>query len=274
MRRTLLAVVAIAGCNQALGLDATRLVDAAAPDAPPSCAHTPLAFQERLEQVLLQPCRAYVTSDIDRALAVCPKPGGSILAEGRIDQPLVEIPSDAPPEQLILYAWLAPEGDRALVHAIPEPPVFSVYRRDETSWRWSSDLPMITDYDDAIGVPSRGPAARVMHTRPNTGVVDELVEEGGTWRLVRSYSYDHFGTLPIYAPVNLTADGLHVLFRSADLQPIPAIYHAARASIDEPFGGASPLANLPREIHDPFMTPDCGRVYFSGLSSVFYARQQ
>lgn len=271
-----IALIAVVGCNRALGLDQTQLVDALGPDAAPTCARDALAFDPQLRQVVLQPCSSYTTSEAaDRALAICFLDGRLTLAEGRIDAPLAPIAVSGHPEPIVAVA-LAPDGARALIHHVSTtaPGVIASYVRDDAGWRWTHDLPITLDYDDTIGSPTGGPNMRVLHARPNSGVVDELVEDGpATWRVVHSYTPAELGTIHVYLPLSFTPDGLHAVFGGMDANGNRHVLHATRASLDDRLATGVPLAGVPRSVNDPYMTGDCGRVYFSGLSSIFYARQ-
>ena len=152
---------------------------------------------------------------------------------------------------------------------------FGMYERDATGWSRKYILPMIVDYDDSIGTPSRRPSARLIHVRPNAGLVDEWVEDApDTWRLFHSYQPQDLGTISLYTQFNLTPDGLHAVFQQARVDGSYAVAHAWRDTIDAPFGQAVPIMGVPRSAIDAFMTHDCGRIYFAGLGSIFYAQQQ
>ena len=277
MSRRFALVLVLASCNRIYDLDDTQLRDAPGPDAAPTCDRDPLVFRPQVQQAVFQPCTHYSTSDATgRALALCPSQGAFVVAEGPIDDALVEVAVERKPDHAMLSVALAPEGDRAIVqHAtLTGVPVFSVHVREAAGWKWSYDLPA-ADYDDSVGTPSSRPGARLMHARPNAGVVDELVEDTpDTWRVLRSYTAQELGTFHLYGVFNLTADGRHVVFSGADTPQNTNVYHAVRTGIDERFGRGVPVAGIPRTVEDAFMTDDCGRVYFSGLSSIFYARQQ
>ncbi|MBA3392783.1 MAG: hypothetical protein H0T89_09070 [Deltaproteobacteria bacterium] len=276
MKQALAIVGALVGCNQVYGLEAVLLVDAPGPDAAPSCAGT-LAYRQELQQVILQACEHYTSAaDIDRALASCNRGARRYIAEGPIDGVLQEVAVEVTAAGAALLTRLAPEGDRAIIHHLGTSGTdkFSVYRREPAGWMRAYALPAVVDYDDSIGTPSRRPNARVLHARPNAGLVDEYVEEpADTWRWLRSYTTTELGTISLYTQFNLTPDGLHVVYQGFLFDGTLAIYHGQRASLDEPFGRGVAIAGIPRTVHDAFMTHDCGRIYFSGLSSVFYARQ-
>jgi hypothetical protein len=77
--------------------------------------------------------------------------------------------------------------------------------------------------------------------------------------------------------VSLSPDGLRLVASGITIGPgsgVAAIVYAARASVNDPFSGAAPLEGTPSAGQTPFMTEDCGRLYFSGLGSVFYISQR
>ena len=271
-------VLALAACNQVYGLEDTRLADPVPPDAAPTCQDK-LAFDRRFEQVILMRCAYYVpAADGDLGLASCGAlDGRQFFADGPVDKPLVEVALEAHGDSVArAFPRLAPEGDRALITHLSDtlPPTFSVHYRDATKWAWAYDLPVVGDYDATVGTPSRRPHAHVMHASPNAARVDELVEDTpDNWRIVRSYTPQDLGTISLYTMFNLTPDGLHVVYQRVINDGTYEMTQASRTNIDAPFGPGTPLEGIPRTVFDAFMTNDCGRIYFSGLSSIFYARQ-
>jgi hypothetical protein len=273
------AVLLLAGCNQVYGLDPTVLqIDAPGPK-PPVC--TPmLEFSPRVEQVIVQNCSSYVPAvELDRALASCGFGPEQVFAEGKRDGALAKIAFESGSANGYLESpRLAPEGDRAIVkhNMLTAMPAFSMYHRAASRWEVAYDLVAAAEFDDTMGTPSRRPSARVLYSRPNVGLVDELVEDPpGTWRVMRSYSTAELGINTGYSALNLTPDGLHAIVQGAASVPSTqqAIFHLWRDSLDAKFGPAVPVVGVPRLVTDAFMTNDCGRVYFSGLSSIFYTQQ-
>ena len=53
---------------------------------------------------------------------------------------------------------------------------------------------------------------------------------------------------------------------------VNAVFYGYRASLDERFSKPTVVPGAPLS-NDLFLTGDCDRVYFSGLSAVFYARR-
>jgi hypothetical protein len=235
MRRCIL-LATVAACNQVYGLDATVIVDAPAPDAPPACSDE-LMFRPQLQQIVLQPCVFYsIAADTNRAFAFCRPPGTvGFLAEGPVDGPLTELAVADIITAGVQIPIATPEGDRLILsyQDLQGPPMFGVYARRDDTWQRQYTLPMSIDFDDNIGAPSRRPDARILHARPNAAVVDEYVEDApDSWRLLRSHSPMALGTSSLYSQFNLTPDGLHVVFRGSFPDGTVAVFHAARASRD------------------------------------------
>lgn len=275
--KRVLPLLLVAACNQVYGLDPTQIVADAAPDAAPACSPE-LVYRPQFHQVIYQRCTSYsFARDVDRALAFClPEDAPAFIGEGRVDSMLARVTVEGVASP-VREPRISPEGDRMFLLRATAAGVtgFAVYHRDATAWRYAYDLPVIGDYDDAVGVPSARPNARFMHSRPNAGVVDEYVEEApDTWRLWHSYPAADFDTISLYTQFNLTADGLHVIYQAFALDSTIVVRHAWRDDIGAQFRKTLPIMGVPRGTVDGVMTPDCGRLYFSGLSSIFYAQQR
>jgi hypothetical protein len=72
---------------------------------------------------------------------------------------------------------------------------------------------------------------------------------------------------------NLTADGLHLVVYSGTPGGTSTQFFASRASLDERFGQPLPIDAFPVNVPWGWMTENCGRMYLSGLSSIFYLAQ-
>ena len=267
-------ILVVTGCNQVHGLEQTQLIDA---PPPPACSDSNVAFSPRARQFLLQHCTNYVASEsLDRAVANCRFDlPALVISEGPRDGALAPAVLEQVPGSILTNVRLAPEGDRAIVEQLRMGvSVFSMYRREVDRWRREYDLPLTVDFDDTVGIPSRSPYARVFHARPNAGVVDELVEDPpGTWRVHATYTPPELGVLSTYHPINLSADGLHLIYSSNTLESSFATFHAVRERIEDRFSQFGLLDGIPKRTSDLFMNGDCSRVYFSGLERVFYVER-
>jgi len=276
--RAALIVCAVAGCNSIYDLDKTTIEGTfEAHCTPGEVPH----YAKRLHQVLIQACTEYTISPTTQtAIAVCFDGFELALAEGPIDKPLlkIQIPLPNPP-----YAYqqprLPPEGDRllieqqntSLVNAGPiADSIYTVFKRSGGAWVRDYDIPGIVG-SQQIGRPSASPRAHWFVSSFST-VVEYIETTPRTWTAGTPFPAKDLGVDTVQGGINLTSDGLRAVFTGA-IGMTRSVYYVERNSIDEKFGRATPLENVP-EVDDPFLTDDCGRVYFSGLgTSIFFAEQ-
>jgi hypothetical protein len=276
-----LGLVAVCGCNWAYGLDETHLPADAPPDAPfrcPSSVGTPPTFSTLVTQAVLQECFGYsVSVPRDLAVAVCDQNRlFKFVAEGNIDKPL-ERSELAPPPIDPHFTRLVPEGTELYVHEANN--VISRYRRTDKMWTRAGPLVfpgIVLTGGDRLGAPSRGPQRHVMLRRMD-GALHEFIESAndGSWTLAHTYTANNFGVSVIDGAADLSPDGTKVtfpgsIFITSEIQV--GVFYADRAMPSAMFGKAIRLAGTPA-ISDPFLTQDCARIYFSGLSSIFYSQQ-
>jgi hypothetical protein len=50
-------------------------------------------------------------------------------------------------------------------------------------------------------------------------------------------------------------------------------FYYERVDVSQPFGPPHYVATVPHDAQDPFMTNDCGRIYFDALDTVLYVDQ-
>lgn len=266
-------VVAVCGCNQALGLHQTKELDAhvsffdAPTDAPFTCPPTGTApaFSPLFHQLPITGCYDYTLSaSADLAVAVC----GSLLGAGAIDQAMQHISLGVSVNEL----WgprLDPEGDQLFAYsAIPQE--FRVYTQTAGTWTRSADLAISATYG-AISVPTRRPNRRVMVTMGSD--IHELVETGdNVWTDEFTHTLAEL-SLPQIAPVYLSPDGLRLL--APGMSTGNPVLYADRAAVGGPFNTAVPLAGVPTPLlGGVFMTEDCSRIYLYGLDTLFYVQRQ
>ena len=142
--------------------------------------------------------------------------------------------------------------------------------------------------------PTRGPVRAAVFSGQDAqlgAVLIEIESSGSGWVEKRRTPVEMLGVSSVDEP-HLSADGLRLVFVSygggvvvggggqeADpptmdpTSPDQPVYYADRASRDEPFGMARPLMTVPGFVQWPYLTEDCGRIYFSALNTVFYLRQ-
>ena len=275
----------VCGCNQVFGLKETVALDAQQFDAPidaPFACPGPGAqpqFSKVLHQAIERNCQGYMTSpESDRAVAYCFDVGGAFggIVDGKVDGDL-QLTTLTPAGS---YDWarLSPEGNEIWVRDRSSPPKFAVFQwQSDHQWTHGRDLTIANvARDDYITAPSRavGGKRRVVRYAFNDFKLYEYDDDGtATSPPIRSYDVNvdlgsDFVSLP-----NLDASGLRLVFvGETPGTSYSQTFYADRASLDDAFSIAKPLATAPVAF-DPFMTADCSRIYTSGLGSIFYAQQ-
>lgn len=271
------AAIIACGCNQVFGLRETVLPP---PDAPPSCPApgAPLQFASGSVGVVSESCVGYTHStSANLAVAACVQAGGYIIKEGALDaSALVEAgltPSIA--GATFDQVALSRDGAQLYVRQVASAAsTFLRYRR--TGDRWGSPeaafamAQLMTN--DSIGVPSddNGDGRRLVVG--STISLLELVEDAsGMWRFRRESLFADLGVSYVAQP-NLSPDALRVVFYGTRTQSGGAMY-SERATRDATFGPARAISGIPSSAQTPFMTDDCGRLYYSTTNAVVYAPQ-
>ena len=277
-RLTLL--VAVCSCNEVFGLHATREIDAqqfdATTDAPPNCPPigTVPEFARRLHQAVTQNCVNYTSSEsANVAVAYCLDVDQ--IADGEVDGPLS--PSTFVPAVNGSEPRLTPEGDEMWIRQRTNTPIFTVYKHDSShTWLKLRDLTVVTSsQDDSISAPTRrGPGGRrfVRYAFAEFRLY-EYLDDGTTATPVHVYTTTALGVQFLLFP-NLSADGLRLTFVGAlqsSASSAGVTLYADRASLSDLFVTAVAIPSAP-VVDDPFLTADCGRLYTSGLGSIFYAQ--
>lgn len=275
-------MLALAGCNQVYGLDATQLRDGAAPDAPFACTSAAPQFRGTPVPVIASSnsdlARFYSIS-LDRRIAVTLRAGTLYEGPGDSDQ-LRGAMLMPPPPAAFNSPRLSPEGDELfLVH--PESPATASivrYARSGDVWiRQPSPAFTVPTSQPEISIPTRkdlGPR----HVVVTVGaMMREYIETApDVWSLTTTYAPSDFGTMNILVP-NLSADGLRIVFQGQGIADA-TLYYATRERIDARFGmavDANPFFGNPRLL-DPYLLEDCSRLYFFVLQNpvgVFYAER-
>jgi hypothetical protein len=221
-----------------------------------------------LHEAFGQPCVDYQVSEAqDVALARCNPPAPGVFA-GPADGPLAAIPPLA--SQPITAARLAPEGDTLFaVEVLPD----GSYNGDEFaraadgSWRLLRGLSLSAQPGWLFGVPSRGPARRVL--LGPAGQWEATLADGRVTALRGATELD-----VTIETAQMSPDGLRLTLSGTRLRDSTAgVYYADRASLDMPFRTPDFVAALPAGAA-PFMTADCSRLYFDALGSVLYFEQK
>jgi hypothetical protein len=267
----------LCGCNALYGLERTDRVDAAFFDAPPRPAAEcpsrgfPLQFAPALTQLALD-CISPVETTDRVGYALCAE--GDLLYHpytGSLDgtlAPLADVPRSSA-MRITERIRISPEGTLLVLvsGAVTAPdPSLHTYRHDGT-WKLTSMFQAALH----VSTLSRGPDHRIMITRGHDDV-RELSHATGEWKEVLTHRR---AVLEVQSAESLwlSADGLRMIFVAdrANQFDVPYLAQVERASLTDEFG---PALRLTAPVSsDPFITEDCGRMYFSGLRSLFYAEQ-
>jgi hypothetical protein len=279
----------VAGCNPFFDISGTEprpLVDAQYFDAPadapfacPPTGETP-QFSQNLKQIV-QNCQEVSTSTTGRIAGLCRERSAQI-SEGPLEGPLVPIAGfeQVAPTHIDLVRY-APEGDELFVRIWQDDSVVGrivVVRQTASGFSIDHDVTLpageATDSFIRFGTPSGGPKRRMfIRNGSEPGIREIELDETGASTLVGSYTAADFGVDYFGVPGNITADGLRVVFLgsppSSQAQPV----YADRASLADRFSTARVLSGLPYNV-TPFVTADCGRLYFDGLGYIFWVQRR
>lgn len=263
-----LLLLLLPGCNALYDLDATRNRDAAPnqffdapPDAPFGCPAGEPRFKEALGQLPDAGCNSYTLASDGRALAACPT-----ISQGWRDGALESVP--LLPDTL-RAPRIFPEGDRAFMTDVISQ-LLHLYARSGETWSLAMTIGAPMQFPD-LSNPSRGPAARVILIEPAGAAgrqLTELVESNGTLTPLYSVPVSALGVTDVVHP-SLSNDGLRLVFVRAG-QP----FYATRPDLASRFGTATRLSTVPVGIEFPFLTEDCGYLYFSAENRVAYVEQE
>lgn len=267
-------LAAVCGCNAVFGLRETAPVDATYFDAPidaparcPAPGGEPL-FRPAYTQVPVNQCFSYVPSASGHALARCQ----NTMWHGPVDGELQ--PATFVTASQLNSPRLAPEGDLAIVGVFPGN-TFELFRRAvDDSWVHERQVFGALPTRD-VSTPSRGPDRRAMVVEFDTDhyQLTEIRDTGGSpWEVVDSYPASVLDVIELNS-VSLTADGLRLVFKGSSTAGDSGVFQSERPNLSARFGPARLLTTVSNIAETPFMTEDCGRIYFAGLDTVFYLAQ-
>jgi hypothetical protein len=278
-------LLALCACNELFGIDKTHAlgrIDAqyfdAMVDAPFSCppVGTAPVFLTSPQQFVRQECLLYqYSSDADLAIADCV----GMLSQGTIGGPLAPIGDLASSSTVFRQsAWLDPEGDQLIVQEQQSAvPAFVRYMHaGGDHWTRGGTLiwpgSLLAPY--SASTPTRGVPRRML-ALDNGGYLDEMIDDGSdTLQVHRRYGQGELGIYNYEGPM-LSADGLRMVVNGTVPDGMGnvhvAVWYTDRPSIDDDFRAFTELPDVP-SIPDPFLRDDCGRVYFSGIGSVWYVQ--
>jgi hypothetical protein len=276
----------LCACNQVFGVDhTTRLpgppggpdaqyfdAPADAPFACPALGGVP-QFKRDLRQVDIDGCRGYTRSDT-LAVAMCGQ-----VSQGPVDGPLAPIPDVAATTLSPSSPLLSPDGDQLYLSdydfstytSLP----FHVYNRQgDGSWQRGADLPM-SPVGTSISTVTRGPDRHILYWAYGLAGanIEEWANGTGSWQQVAVHGQAEHGLAAIFY-VWFSSDGLRAIIQGDVLgSSAPQLFYTDRAAVGASFRPAVPMIGVP-VVNDMFVTEDCGRLYMSGLGSIFYQQQE
>jgi hypothetical protein len=259
------------GCT--MPIDA-RLFDAPidGPFACPAISATPPRFSTLWHQdVLGQGCHDYNFSATGVAVAPCTDVKDHI-EQGPVDQPMTPIPSfEAVSPSPFGYPRITVEGDALFVleTMASVQPKLDRYAYSPSGWTFTNSIALPAT---AIGAPSAQPNRRMFFVDAN--FAHEVTLGDTMLTPVFVYTAQDLGVQTLNGAPSLSPDGLRIVFAGVDLSGRVHMYYADRMTLDGRFGPPLPIPGGPIDTVDPFLTPDCARLYFSAAGSVFYAQQQ
>ncbi|HSD89399.1 MAG TPA: hypothetical protein VLB44_17840 [Kofleriaceae bacterium] len=267
----------LCGCNQVFGLTETAPSDAQFYDAPsrkpPRCPMfgESLTFSPTLHQLHYDCSQYNESTDVNLAVAMCRENDSIQPYSGPREGPFSPIP-ELPQRTIdfdVTAPQLDPEGDILMISTFDltnTVGALRVYRRVADTWVRDADVPNAPPRASNI---SRGPDHRILGTNGTSDVV-EISDASGSWQPIRTHTKAILG-VPSVGAIWLSADALRIVFvaNAFAIAEDRTIMYADRPTKNDLFGAARPIA-LP-VVDDMFITENCGRVYFSGLRSIFYA---
>jgi hypothetical protein len=275
----------LGGCNWVYGLGDTRPIDAAIPidaqyfdapvDAPWTCPAmgTEPIFADRYKQLATtqKDCIGYMfAADTGFGVATCnhvvmEAADGETLAPARLDPAIAYAnePRISPDGQLLFVR----NGNTSMV---------DIYKRQpDGSWLANGKKIGDASYRN-LSNPTRGPQRRAVQWDYNGSsyYVNELVEQPDeSWSVVTTYTVT--GVLPVSEqPLSLSSDGLRLTFLGYVGSASGGVKFMQRFSVSEPFTTLTAVTTVPnKDLAGPFMTDDCGQLYYSALRTVFSQHQ-
>jgi len=258
------------GCNQALGLTETQAIDAHPPPMCPRVGGVPTLYGA-LQQVPIRYCTHY-TPSVDRSVALASR-DVQTLVRGPLDHDVTEVPLVPPPTGNFTILPM-PEGDRVLVNVASSVGISaaSIEYTIGTDGAAHAGTQYPLAQTVALSRPSGGPNRRMVYEEPGTLV--ELGDTGAGFVEVRRYPLSEL-TTDASVHVNdasLSPDGLRLVFIAANGGTINTrvVYYTDRATTEDHFGPIHVLETAPSGVSHPYLTANCGRLYFSALDTVFY----
>jgi hypothetical protein len=191
--------------------------------------------------------------DWDQTFAVIQKDGYNY--EAKLPE-LTLTPVDVGIYMNVYYA-LAPEGDSLFYTIAVEPFELKGAVRNGAVWRLGATVPRGT----IAGTPSAdvfGPRRVMVRMRMTTTDVQEyLVDDNGVWK-PHGASFE----LAAATTVNLTPNGLTMVWSGSDATGVEGVFAASRDTVDSPFG--TPMLLRAGVLREPQLCGKCRQLYAIG----------
>ncbi len=270
MRMRAAILIVLSGCNAVFGIKDTQheYLDARV-DHPPSCpASGPIAFTRMPQQRYLQDC-SQLTESLDGrlAIAMCKLTNDTappVICQSVDGAPFLPLGLEEMPTVQFSGPRLYPEGDELIVRSLSANALRHYHRGSDGTWTRDADLPLPAgiSFTYWASTPTMGSPHRLVIATPGAAAhFYEIEEATPAWQMVAELP----ATLELGGTAQLTADGQRLVVGGS---PPQLVSRSATGKLDS----QSPL-DLP-QLLDPFLTADCGRLYFSAFSSVLYYSQQ
>lgn len=272
----------LVGCNSVFGNDRVAAIPNAdaqffdAPiDAPPMCgANTPTFRNQLFEVPAPNNCQHYSVSENGVIVAICQPDTFMTLYNGQVSGTgLSPMASDLPSSGQPTAVRIAPEGDFALIQwyvAFDDDFYHAMQLTASNTWH---DLGPITGIDPHsvtfLSTPTRGPARHIIGWDYVRGFT-EFTGDGTDW--TAQPSYIPAGFTQINSAFGLTPDGLRLVALASVGGGLPSARYASRTDMSQPFTTSAPLAE-PASIFEPYLTEDCGALFFFGLDRILFVKQ-
>jgi len=266
-------IISCAGCELLFPLSPSAPVDVdAAVDAPllpPSCPtdHSGPAFSSDLTKLLSDTCFPYSEAG---GLALC-MDFDTGPREGPVGSSMLTPSVLEPAPGAVFSAVLSPDGTQLVMVIVDElaPATIQVYLREGSGWILRSTSPSVNGA--AVGIPSRGPDARLLVYDSSTQQLVELAQDSDfAWATLRNSSPSSLGLGPVNSLMNLSPDGHQLIYKRPD-----GIAYAYRASLADDFADAT-LLEAPAHLGAEwvFMTENCEQMFASFLTGGVFAAPQ
>jgi hypothetical protein len=266
------ALVALAACNQVLGLD--DLHDRTAPiDAPFACppiGTTPV-FSPIIHQSFVELCYEYARFSTGLAVGMCKVglSGAYLASQGMGDGPLTPIPGLD-----FVYDDPRPTPDGTLmlaVHNAGAAPTVEQFRATGVGWSFDRDIPFPHPDTIALGHVATDPDGGWRMLVVENHQLEEWKTSNDSWVMIAMHPVSALGLADVsYA--TFTEDGLRALLRGTRPGGLEEIYFTDRPDVGTEFRIADRLDAIP--VATPYLDRTCARIYLAAVGSVFYAQQQ